>query len=680
MRNKTLLIALWCGLLAYTAGAQSPAATPEATPEVPAVEIFGGYEVTSSVEIGVRGLVFSGSDNKYRSDLNYRPGFRVFDSSYYMRTKDGQGKPFDSFLMTSTGWSADPNGHTRINLEKTGSYRFDSNVRRFTYFNNLNNHAINEHTANTRRHLGDFDLTLRPQSETLRVRFGYSFVRNKGLAFNTYDYQRDEFPIFYPAKSQANDLRAGFDAKLGGFDVNFTQGYRNFRDDISGGILGLTLGNNPSPNSSLTGFNRQYPITGETFFTRAAVHRLLAKRLDFTGRYIYSSTTTRFHFTEKITGRDSSGNTITLDDLAIDGDSKRPQSSGDVGLTLLATDKLRISNTFSFNSYRITGGNLLLEILARRSAAGVTLPPVTTNSLTHRLTSFQRVMNLIEADYQFSKNYAFHVGYRYTKRDLTFNDFDRNFVTATSLDPPLEDFTNHTNTLLAGGKIQPFKRWTTFFDIEHGGADNAFTRLSNYKFTNVRARTRFSPTENLTLNLSVITKDNNNPSRTTTTPPRDFGADVNNRIYNASFDWSPAARLSLSGGYNYQHLTSEVAIIVPLAGVLREGISRYYVREHTAYLDAFVQLHPRASLFASYRINNDRGQRDLVSPATNILLNSYPLQFQSPEVRLAIKLNKRLDWNIGYQYYNYKERFQTAQDYRAHLPYTSLRLYIGRRE
>jgi hypothetical protein len=65
------------------------------------------------------------------------------------------------------------------------------------------------------------------------------------------------------------------------------------------------------------------------------------------------------------------------------------------------------------------------------------------------------------------------------------------------------------------------------------------------------------------------------------------------------------------------------------------------------------------------------------------LIASYPMSFQSPEARLAIKLHQRLDWNVGYQYYNYNESTIVGprpQNYHAHLPYTSLRLYFGRRE
>ncbi len=55
-----------------------------------------------------------------------------------------------------------------------------------------------------------------------------------------------------------------------------------------------------------------------------------------------------------------------------------------------------------------------------------------------------------------------------------------------------------------------------------------------------------------------------------------------------------------------------------------------------------------------------------------------PYQLSSPEVRLTVKPRRNLDWIAGYQYMDYKEQFANNQFYQAHLPYTSLRFYMGR--
>src|SRR5678815_3260345 len=49
-------------------------------------EKAGDYTVISSVEIGYRGLSVDGDFNKYKSDLNYKAGPRLFDSSFLLRS------------------------------------------------------------------------------------------------------------------------------------------------------------------------------------------------------------------------------------------------------------------------------------------------------------------------------------------------------------------------------------------------------------------------------------------------------------------------------------------------------------------------------------------------------------------------------------------------------------------
>jgi len=68
----------------------------------------------------VRGVDVNGNDNKYRSDLNYKPGFRVFDSTFLINNKEGHSNFFDSALVTASGWGGDPSGVFRANIERTG--------------------------------------------------------------------------------------------------------------------------------------------------------------------------------------------------------------------------------------------------------------------------------------------------------------------------------------------------------------------------------------------------------------------------------------------------------------------------------------------------------------------------------------------------------------------------------
>src|SRR5262245_9354661 len=51
-------------------------------------EEAGNYTVTSSIEFGYRGFSMAGDEDKYKSDLNYKAGPRLFDTSFLMRSKD----------------------------------------------------------------------------------------------------------------------------------------------------------------------------------------------------------------------------------------------------------------------------------------------------------------------------------------------------------------------------------------------------------------------------------------------------------------------------------------------------------------------------------------------------------------------------------------------------------------
>lgn len=654
-----------------------------------ASDALGNYNVVSSLELGVRGLSVAGSDNKYRSDLNYSPGVRLFDSSFFLRSRDGAGGPFDEFLVSSSGWGGDPHGYTRVSVEKSGAYRFDANVRRARYFNALQSFAnplnapTGQHTSNVRHNFSDFDFTGFPENRKVKFYLGYSRDTREGPGTTTVRFGGDEYAVGLNSETRANNFRAGIDARLLGFDLSLLQGARYFKDNSSYTVNQTNQGNNTANTSRIDQLFREVPTHGTHYFTRFSVHRLFAQKLDFTGRYIYMSSRSRYALFEQTSGRIANGNLALPQTTTARGEAKRPASIGDIGLTLLATSKFRISNTFRFDNFRINGEEPLLDVLRPRTNAGVPLATVTTTSFFARTTNYRRFMNTIEADYQFSPSYSVHAGYRFTDRHIELAHLDR----TTTLTTRSEEVDNQTHTAIFGFKARPVKAWTIYFDGEHGDADSVFTRLTNNDFTNFRLRNRINANSQIAINFAFITKDNTNPADVITSPSVPFGTppgalDVNvkSRHFTSSVDWTPNARLSLSSGYTHMRVTSIAGILLPISGQRRVGESQYFSRDNFFFFNAFVRPVSRVTFYAGYQINKDNGQGDRVSPSNVILIDSYPMSFQSPEARVTLRLNRLLDWNVGYTYYNYKDRFFPIQNYHAHLPYTSLRIYFGRGE
>ena len=670
-------------LLANDARAQQPAADNSKTQQPAAAgqtASEGPYTITSSIEFGVRGIVIDGNADKYRSDLNYSPGFRIFDSSFLMRSRDNDAPVFDSLMVSSFGWGTDPNKYLRVNAEKTKAYRFNANYRRFDYFNNLYNFALGQHTSNTEYRQGDFDLTLLPQNEKLRVNLGYSLDRNSGPSVSTLRFNGDEYPAAVPVRMAADEYRVGVDAKLWVFDLSFMQGWRFFKEDNQYLIALPNVGNNPTNTAKINDFYRSAPTRGETPFTRLSLHTLIKKKLDFTGRYIYTSGKTNYSFFERGTGTDSSGNRVDSDTITQSGSAKRPNGMGDLALTFFATDRLRISETFRVNNFRINGADLLFRTLLRTriTPLGETvLPPSLTNTLSFRTIDYRRYLNTIEGDFDIAKWLSVHGGYRYTDRHIEIRS-NNIPVNGTAPEPEVEKIDNSTNTFIFGFKAKPIKMWTIYMDLERGSADNVFTRVDNYDFTNVRVRSILRPNRTMSFNASLVTKDNNNPALTDDN--RTFGVNVKGRTFSASLDWNPNERFGLNGGYTKMNVTSDADIILSITGATGIfGQSRYFMRDNFFFVNGYVQLFSRATVYGGYRLHNDPGQGNRFTTGS-LLIGSFPYEMQSPEVKFVCKVHKNVDWIAGYQYYGYEvpPPNTSTQFYHAHLPYTSLRIYFGR--
>ena len=537
------------------------------------------------------------------------------------------------------------------------------------------------------------------------MKLGYSYNTTDGPGNYTLRFRSDQFQVGSSIKTDSKDLRAGVEGKVLGFNLGVNYGRRYFKDRSSFFVDSLNLGNQVDPStSSINSLVRLMPTNGTTDFVMFFVQRTFAGRLDFTGRAIYSESNSHFDQSDFIRGLNSGtpNNIIRLDQIAVKGNAKRPQARGDIGLTYRITEKFRLSNTFLFDQFSIGGGNTLFELLQQTTSAGVNVADTTTRSLAYRTTAYRRFSDTIEGDYQANNRFGFNIGYRYTHRRVAVDGFDTNLLNGVAATSGAEDLSNSTHSIIAGTKVKPTQNWSIYADIERGQSDNVFTRLSNNDFFNFRIRS-LTNLKKFSINLSAITKNNDSPGRTIaastgsgsstiTVPPFESIAFQRSRNFTASVDWNVSSSYSIGGGYTYNRQDSKADVIVPVGVPLfattrfLQGISEYYVRESFFHFDVTARPTKWMSLFASYRIDDDKGQGDRRITRPQDIITSFPIRYQTPEVRLAFRITRHIDWNLGYQYYDYKERpvmlsFLNqpfiAQNYSAHLPYTSLRIYFG---
>ena len=634
---------------------------------------LGDYTINTTLETGWRFFTADGNTNKYRSDFNYGRGPRVINYDFLARAKDGKGKPFDLLKINALGWGGDPQAYLRVDVEKQKVYRFDANYRKIDYFNNLANFALNQHLMDAQRKFGDFNLTFLPGNEHFKLNLGYSMNYDKGMSFTTYAYSRDEYQLTAPVRNSANDYRVGFDARAIGFNISVLMGKRFFKDDMIYYIPAFQAGNDPNNTPQLDSFLREMPSRGRVGYAQVTLNRKFGKWMDFTGSIIHSDAITRFNFFERLTGKEYTGNNITLDQSRVASESKRPSSMGNFGVTVYLTGKLSVSDVFRFNNFRINGNEVFSNSLfrTRETFFGITeLPPLITDFLSIRSINYRLFQNTVEADYKFSPKLMAHAGYRYTNRRLIQGEFYQ----GTTLTLQREEATNETHTALAGFKATPFSFWKIYFDAEHGEADNVFVRIDNYNVTNIRVRSLLKPTRALTINTSFMARHNNNPNlQQVDTSPLNFGVDVKSRIFTSSVDWTPLGKFTMSGGYTRTHIDSDATVIFFLSGQRKVGTSDYRMRDNHVFINTLTRVHPRVDLQLGFRVSKDTGQGKRVALSPTELLSSYPLELFVPQAGLTVKLTENIDWNAYWEYYDYREKFLRNQNYTAHNGYLSLR-------
>ena len=176
----------------------------------PEGQVWGAYKVRQSVEFGAHIVDTSGSPQMYNTFVNLNTGPRLLSTELSMESIAHQGVLFDKLFLSSFGLGGDPETMTRLRVQKNkwynfvGVYRQDKNYFDYNLFGNplnlnagvttcggpvggpptcvnaftpsdLSWYTNSPHLQFTTRNMGDFNLTLLPDSS---VSFRLGFARN----------------------------------------------------------------------------------------------------------------------------------------------------------------------------------------------------------------------------------------------------------------------------------------------------------------------------------------------------------------------------------------------------------------------------------------------------------------------------------------------------------------------
>jgi hypothetical protein len=531
---------------------------------------WGDYTVQQSVELGGRAADVNGNQQLYSTLVNLKSGPRLLGQDLSMRSMTHIGGLFDNLYLSSFGFGGDPNDVARLRLEKNkwydflGLYRRDENFFDFNLFANPLNlnqgigaalqvnpggfnpttmpwYANSPHLQNLTRQMGDFNLTLLPQS-AIRFRLGYARNNNAGTLETTlegpirtlmteYDQSRSDRYQFGVDIRPFDRTTISFDQfyEHDKVDPNFKDNNLSFTDSATGAPVDIGIPFPPSSctivpgvtfpggnvfvksagcNIGLFGFSRSGQVRTGIPTEQLSLQSNYFRKLDITASGTYSSGSSDFlNFQEFADYRKG----VTL--ITAGSHTNRVSGNADLGLTYHLAPSWSVSDKFRWLDWRNPGNSNQNGFTCSAAAApGLTVPNAgcTTSSSSDLFTTVlaeRMYSNTAKLNWAPSRRLSAYLGYRYGHRELTgalqgdSPNLNSYYLTDNGVPAPLS--TNNAlpanlnitkidqHTALGGVVLRPAEGWRVNADVELLSASNAFTNISPRHQQRLRANTTY---------------------------------------------------------------------------------------------------------------------------------------------------------------------------------------------
>jgi hypothetical protein len=269
------------------------------------------FLVTGDFDVGYRWVDTSGNEDKYREDLNYRTGPRLFNFNLDI-TPVGSSF-FDLANVYASHLGGEPFQYLGVTVQKFGNYKFTYRRNQAQYFyhdtvlpvdvagNPAQARAGDFHTFNFERttDIFDFDIDI---NEMWNVFVKANRTDRVGASTITWDVSRDEFEFDKPLDWRKNDFALGFEAKGEKFSIYFDQSWRDYEDDGFTFLPGLSQGEDPEDATVLFTFEQLLPYSYETPQTTVKANLRPNPRTTVNVGYVYASLDGNFDYDEQATG------------------------------------------------------------------------------------------------------------------------------------------------------------------------------------------------------------------------------------------------------------------------------------------------------------------------------------------------------------------------------------------
>ena len=397
---------------------------------------FGLYTVQQSVELGGHIAGVDGNSATYDTFTDLHSGPRVLGESLYMTAAPDSAVLFDTLSLESFGFGGDPEDLARLRVKKQKLYNFVALYRRdknFWDFNLFANPLANNNTAGlvnnlgqvspflsnspheqiTTRNMGDFSLTLFPQS---KISFRLGFARNNDAgAIDSTLHEANEIDLTSQTRLRNDRYQAGVDLKLLprttiSYDQFFERDHLNydyldnpfagFFETINGvpvevdpgialqtntnmvssgcvisGALGYLSGGtvNPRCNNGTFFYNRTDVVRTGIPTEQLSLQSTYFPKFDITADGLYSSATSNVGNYNDVWSGVGTHSGVRVYQITGPAQARRITNNADFGVTYHATPSWSVSDQFRYVNWREPGSFDSTEYNCFPSAAGATV-------------------------------------------------------------------------------------------------------------------------------------------------------------------------------------------------------------------------------------------------------------------------------------------------------------------
>jgi len=660
-----LLLILGIGRSGALRGQPTVAPSPETVGRVRG-ENAGNYNVVHSFETGYRFHTVDGNRDRYRSDVNFGNGLRLLGSNLTVNSKEGHGRWFDELVLQTQGIGNDPYQFASARLQHNKLYRYDFTFRINDYVNpGLTTGTLGGHFLNTRRQMQDHDVTLLP-SAPFRLLAGYSRNSQAGpglTSIQLFDSRGDEYPLFTEVDRRQSELRLGAEARVSGYRFVVLRGWQRYREQMPRRIDAPQTGAISDDLNTLASFRSPESYNGDTPYWR--MHLLGDKKAWYSvsGRFSYAGGRRHFLLEELSAGAERRG--LARDrQILVNGSGRRPVSSGSLTVSLFSPRRVTFANHTAFHQIAMDGDSSYREF--NNATLGVEL-------LRFQYLGIRTIVNSSDLTFRANRWLAVYGGHQYSNRRIRSREGET-IDTFTGVTEATQ--TNHLHAGLVGLRIQPVRPLSISVDSEAGRSDKPFTPIADRKYHVLGGRVQYRKGPATVTAYSKAAYNTNSSSL--------FVHSGRSRVQAVDASWAARSSLSFDAGYTKQHWDTLTGLAYFAGGEVTGDQSVYTSNIHTAYLSVRASIRKTADLtFGFHRVQDTgdgrgspaavpSGARPGSMAAAFRAAQTFPLRYQSPLARLSVKVHDKVRWNLGYQFYHYKEEFFTSRNYRANTGFTSV--------